>query len=129
MKNKEKYFHISCKDFTKLSVVIMRNKCIDQIRKEKWFVRDDVEDLEYCMDIEENPLEDHLIKKEERERLKNALALLDPVSQELMFLKYTYNLSYREIGQKLDMTPKHVETKLHRARQKLRKILGEEVFQ
>ena len=126
MKNKEKYLQLSCSEFTKLAVVIMRNKCIDQVRKEKKIVEEDIEDLEYRMDFEESPLEEELIKKEEKARVKKAFDQLDPISQQLLLLKYSYGLSYKKIGQDLSMTPKHVETKLYRARQKLRKILGEE---
>jgi RNA polymerase sigma-70 factor (ECF subfamily) len=41
-------------------------------------------------------------------------------------MKYIQGLSYKEIGEELEMTPKHVDTRIMRAKQKVRKLMEQE---
>jgi RNA polymerase sigma-70 factor (ECF subfamily) len=41
-------------------------------------------------------------------------------------MKYYYSMTYKEIGEKLGMTPKHVDTKIMRAKEKVRKLIKQE---
>ncbi|WP_418884580.1 sigma factor-like helix-turn-helix DNA-binding protein [Anaerocolumna aminovalerica] len=42
-------------------------------------------------------------------------------------MKYVLGISYKEIGEKLNMTPKHVDTRNLRAKEKVRKLVEKEL--
>jgi len=57
------------------------------------------------------------------------LAVLDRISEDLrhvFVLKYAYGLSHRQIGKLLNLTENNVTVRLHRARNRLKKLLTEE---
>jgi RNA polymerase sigma factor (sigma-70 family) len=63
---------------------------------------------------------------EERQRLiRQALTQLKQRDRELLLLKYTEDWNYHQIAQHLGLTHSAVETRLHRARQKLKAKLCE----
>jgi RNA polymerase sigma-70 factor (ECF subfamily) len=63
---------------------------------------------------------------EERQRLiRQALTQLKQRDRELLLLKYTEDWNYHQIAQHLGLTHSAVETRLHRARQKLKDKLCE----
>jgi RNA polymerase sigma factor (sigma-70 family) len=55
------------------------------------------------------------------------MSQIDAASREIILMKYVQRLSYKEIGEILGITPKHVETKLSRAKEKVRKLYEQEV--
>ena len=42
-------------------------------------------------------------------------------------MKYIQSMSYKEIGEELEITPKHVDTRIMRAKEKVRKLMEKEV--
>ena len=56
--------------------------------------------------------------------IRQAIDALSPKEAELLILKYTENRSYRELAEHVDTTEGAVESRLHRARQKLRSELA-----
>lgn len=60
---------------------------------------------------------------ETRQRIDAALAQLDELTRSAVVLRYYDNLSSREIGQILDLSPAAVDTRLNRARHELRQKL------
>jgi RNA polymerase sigma factor CnrH len=44
---------------------------------------------------------------------------------EILLLKYTENWSYRDLAEHLGLTPGAVESRLHRARKRLRDLLAQ----
>ncbi|OPZ92186.1 MAG: RNA polymerase factor sigma-70 [Firmicutes bacterium ADurb.Bin419] len=42
-------------------------------------------------------------------------------------MKYILNMSYKEIGEELSMTSKHVDTRIMRAKEKVRKLMEKDV--
>ena len=55
--------------------------------------------------------------------VRDALDQLHPRDAELLLLKYTENWSYKEISEHLTMTTSAVESRLHRARKRMRQVL------
>ena len=51
------------------------------------------------------------------------IAELDETSRLVLLMKYVQGLSYKEIGKALGMTAKHVDTRIMRAKQKVRKLI------
>ena len=69
-----------------------------------------------------NPLQ-WLLSDERRQLVRDALKQLQPRDAELLLLKYTENWSYQEIADHLNMTISAVESRLHRARKRMRQVL------
>lgn len=42
-------------------------------------------------------------------------------------MKYILSMSYKEIGEELGMTPKHVDTRIMRAKEKVRRLMEKDV--
>lgn len=61
-----------------------------------------------------------LMADEQRKQIRAALAKLSQRDAEILLLKYTENWSYRQIAEKLGVTESAIESRLHRARKKLR---------
>jgi RNA polymerase sigma-70 factor (ECF subfamily) len=68
---------------------------------------------------------DCLLRDERRRLVREALARLPGRDAELIILKYTEAWSYRELADHLGLTEAAVEARLHRARARLRRELGE----
>lgn len=68
---------------------------------------------------EKNPLES-MLSQERSEMVKKALEMIPPKDKEILLLKYIHNWSYKEIAEKLGITIPAIQTRLHRAREKLR---------
>lgn len=62
-----------------------------------------------------------LIAIERRELVRKGVAKLNPKEAEILLLKYTEDWSYKSIAEHLGITESAVESRLHRARQNLRR--------
>jgi RNA polymerase sigma-70 factor (ECF subfamily) len=63
-------------------------------------------------------------QKERYERLSNAVASLPERDREVVFLHYFRKMTHSEIAEELSLTPEAVNSRLMRARPKLRELLG-----
>jgi len=72
-----------------------------------------------CTSDRPDPLE-WLLSDERSRMIRQAIDALPAKEAELLVLKYTENWSYRELAEHLGTTEGAVESRLHRARQKLR---------
>jgi RNA polymerase sigma-70 factor, ECF subfamily len=70
-------------------------------------------------------LEEGLLAREEREKVRRALAGLDGIYRSVILLHYYQKLSYEQIAGALEVPVKTVETRLYRARRMLRELLEE----
>ena len=64
-----------------------------------------------------------MLAEEKRSRIRQAIAKLPSDDAEMLLLKYTEDWSYKEIAQHLGLSRSAVESRLHRARQKMRQKL------
>ncbi len=79
--------------------------------------------------METDPL-NWLLADERRELVRVALQKLSPRDMEILLLKYTEDWSYHEIARQLGVSHSAVETRLHRARRRLRaELAGLEVIE
>lgn len=69
------------------------------------------------------PLE-WLLAQERRKMVRTALSHLDPRDAEMLLLKYTENWSYAQIAKHLGVSHSAVESRLHRARKRMRDQLA-----
>jgi RNA polymerase sigma factor (sigma-70 family) len=65
-----------------------------------------------------------LLAKERRVLVRQALGKLPPKDAEILLLKYTENWNYHQIAAHLGVSHSAIETRLHRARQRMRQQLA-----
>lgn len=127
IQNKEKYLKLDCRDFRRSAVIIVRNKCFDILRKQKPYSNKSIEELEIFLETDEIPVDDQVIFQSEYEQIRKHLDSIDEISRQVLLMKYILSMSYKEIGKELGMTPKHVDTRIMRAKEKVRKLIEKDV--
>jgi RNA polymerase sigma-70 factor (ECF subfamily) len=70
----------------------------------------------------DDPL-DWLLAEERRRLVRRALEKLAPTDAQLLLLKYSENWSYAQIAERLGVSESAIESRLHRARQRMRQEL------
>lgn len=126
IKHKDKFFTLSHKELRTQVVIITKNKCIDLLRKNSAFTTDSIEDMDDVLVANDDPIEEHLIQSEKYESIKKHVASLDETSRLVLEMKYILGMTYREIGEELNITAKHVDTRIMRAKEKVRKLIMKE---
>ncbi|WP_442598572.1 RNA polymerase sigma factor [Neobacillus sp. D3-1R] len=80
-------------------------------------------DLQICdMVSNEKMLDDLMVENEGQQKVRETLNLLSPVYKQILLLKYDTLLSYKEIGNVLDMNENKVKTYLARARAQFKEL-------
>ena len=103
-----------------LCVIILKNKCIDILRKEKTLI-ENIDDYDFA---DPNPDQlDLLLQKESVEELMGALDKISERRKMLLQLKYFHDYSQKEIAELLGISTKTVNTELFRAKKNLQHIL------
>lgn len=99
------------------------NRCIDFTRKrQRERKRQGGEVQDYMPDSSPGP-EAQTLRSDEARVLNLAIEKLPDKYKSVLILYYTEEMSYADIGQTLDIPVKTVETRLYRARKKLRDML------
>lgn len=127
IQKKEKYLNLDYEDFRRLAIIIVRNKCIDILRKQKPFANKSIEELEIFLESDELPVDEQVIFESEYELIRKYINSIDEISKQVLLMKYILNMSYKEIGEELGMTPKHVDTRIMRAKGKVRKLMEKDI--
>jgi RNA polymerase sigma-70 factor (ECF subfamily) len=102
-----------------LLFTIARNAALDAIRQRKP-VQGVAGDCEYPG----HDPEQQVIQRQTVARLLKAIDQLAPQDRELISLVATADLTYREIADILNISETNVKVRVHRARTKLREIMG-----
>ena len=101
---------------------IAAHYAIDQIRKRKMQIVS-VEELPVPDLPEPSPgMELNLSKKEEQQRIKAVIGVLDATDRAAVVMYYWYDFSYEEICQALSLSMSALKSRLHRAR----RVMAEE---
>ena len=103
---------------------VVRNRCIDMLRRRRTSSSMPVEELESTTKTPEEALE----ASETSFRLEQALARLPADRREIVVLRDYLDLSYAEIATVLDIAPGTVMSRLHRARLALKEALEDDVI-
>ncbi len=106
------------------------NKAIDYKRskeRKKEQLTSDWEELEpVAARVGPNTVEDTLLEREKRERVRNYVDQLPEHYRDVVYAFYIEEKSYQQIAQEQQIALKTVESKLYRAKQYLRKAWKEE---
>ena len=105
---------------------IAAHYCIDQLRKQRMTIIS-MEDTPYIEVVDSSPSpEASLSRRQEQERVRGLLDSLSPVDRAAVIMYYWNDISYKEIGQALDLTESAVKSRLHRARRSMAQAWFEE---
>jgi RNA polymerase sigma-70 factor (ECF subfamily) len=105
---------------------IVRNLCIDHRRRRKVNLCG-IEHARHETDPRSGAPGDALGRQELRHRIDTALATLDETTRTAVVLRYYHDLSSREIGATMGLSPAAVDMRLMRGRQALKEKLMFEV--
>ncbi len=70
-------------------------------------------------------LESEFARRTNENIIHDAIGEMDEPQRSIYILRYFYSFSIKDIGQRMDMTPKTVENLLYRSREKVKKSLEE----
>ena len=121
--HKEKILQLSNKEFRSMILVVVKNKCIDIMRKRKYISDIPLDDLADELDSGGTAVDMSVIQQEQFQMMINYLSQIDEVSRTVLQMKYVNSMSYRQIGEELGMSAKQVENYLTRAKTKVRRLL------
>ncbi len=112
------------KDFYPWIATIARNLAINELKKRSREkpVSEFEELMESVPDTSANPL-NQILNNESDRKLAGAVQSLPEPYREVFVLRMIEKMSYDEIGKKLNISPGTVDSRLHRARQKLVELL------
>jgi len=123
--NWEKFLTVPCDKRQSLIVIIVKNKCIDLKRQQSRRAYDQLDDMENTLESSDMPVEDQVVLDDEYSALRKCLTALDETSRLVLEMKFVLGMTYKEIGVELGMTANHVDTKIMRAKAKVRKLIAE----
>lgn len=95
------------------------------LRKDKNIDLKDINDYDKEL-ISEEKVIDSIVLNEERKAIRRGVEKLTETSRNVLELKYYNGLDNSEISKILGITKKHVEVRLNRAREALKKVMEKE---
>lgn len=123
IKNKKKYSKLDDEELIKITFAILKNKCLDILKKYKFISKTPIEEVLFQEKANENTLEEQAILNIEYNKLEKTLDKVDIRSKQILLLKYVLGYSYKEISLELGVSEKYVDILLMRAKQKVKKSL------
>ena len=114
---------------------VARHRCFDELRRKRpvFFseIAPEPEGSEFSplllLSDPDLPPEEQIEQDELRELLLEAIEMLPSPARSVVLLRYTYQLSFREIGQELGVPVATAKTYFHRAKKPLRALLEPEL--
>lgn len=70
--------------------------------------------------------EEEILKKERAEKVRQCLMCLEEQERTVLLLRDFEEFTYEEVGKIMDLSPEVVKSRIYRARQKFRRIYGQE---
>ncbi|MDR1328182.1 MAG: sigma-70 family RNA polymerase sigma factor [Oscillospiraceae bacterium] len=128
LEQKEKFLSLDAVNFRNFCVRVIRNKCIDILRRNKPLNGAVALDAEDSPDLisDETPFELRLVSQEDYARLMACVAELDPINRQILEMKYVHDLPFEEICSELNMTFPQVNGRLARTRAKVKALFEKE---
>lgn len=100
-------------------IVVLKNKCIDQLRRQKKFSDTPVDSMFLLLEEAEASPEEQVIKKENLTEMEKVFESIDPLSRQILKMKYCLELSYREIAKELGVSRKFVDNRIMLSKRKI----------
>jgi len=124
---RDKYLALPINDFRNLILTMTRYKAIDILRKETKVKTDPINDeLFVSISDDEQEVEELVLKRISIEEMGKYIEQIDETSKQILYMRYLHNMSYKEIGENLNMAIKTVEVRIARAKKKVRDLIRKE---
>ncbi len=120
MDNIEKISDLSCPQITAFCVTIVKNASIDVLRQLQKSVPIDY--LDNISDESTDDIADECIRNADVHRLTEVIDQLDSDERQFIYLRYTLEMGYREIGKLLNISEDAAKKRGQRLVRKLRKL-------
>ena len=120
MDNIEKISDLPCPQMTAFCVTIVKNASIDVLRQLQQSVHIDYWDN--ISDEDTDDIADECIHNADVHRLTEVIDQLDPGDRHFIYLRYTLEMGYREIGELLNISEDAAKKRGQRLVKKLRKL-------
>lgn len=119
IKNKEKYLSKSCSNLRGSCVIIVKNKCLDILRREKHFAFKEIDEF-YDLESADTPVDEQIVRKSEYEILRKCMAVLSDRDRNILEMRFVLQMGVGEIAQDCGLTENNVSTIIQRAKIKVR---------
>ncbi|MCH4888616.1 sigma-70 family RNA polymerase sigma factor [Acidaminobacter sp. JC074] len=122
----DKISEIKCKKTRSYLVIIVRNLCIDYMRRSKkeHLTDSHIEEV-ITSDLLTSLIEDEIIGREKTTDLNDLVETLHPTYKEIIKLRYYDDLTIDEISQVLGISKNNVSVRIKRGLESLKKISNE----
>jgi len=128
IQHKEKTFTMDEIDFFRWCVIVVKGKCVDLMRKENPYNDTPLDDFYEILPDDSVPVDEQVAQQDVYKRLKECMAELDSVNRQILEMKYILQMSMKEIGDELGFTPTQVNSRIAKARAKVKKLMGKEAI-
>ena len=125
-KNIHRYDNLSEKEIDALCSIIVKNKCIDQIRVNSHFAELEIEELVFSPQIQEISTEARFCEQQTESEIKKMVQELPEIYREVIALRYYFSFGVKKIAKLLGVSVKTVDNRLYRAKKIMREMLENE---
>jgi RNA polymerase sigma-70 factor (ECF subfamily) len=128
LERKEKFLSLDAVNFRNSCVIVIRNKCIDILRRNKPLKGAAELDAENAPEpaSDDPPIDAQIATQDEYARLLASIAELEPLNRQILEMKYVREMSFEEICSELNMTFAQVNGRLARTRAKVKSLFEKE---
>ena len=126
IENKSKVFAMDKTEFMKWSYVVVKHKCHDITRGTKQKPELPFEEIDEIPDYNSS-VEEKMVQQDTFERIVTHLGSLDEVNRRILEMKYILEMSMQEIAEKLGFTVAQVNSRIARARTKVKMLTEREL--
>ena len=127
IENKSKVFAMDKTDFMKWSYAVVKHKCHDITRRAEREPEQLLDDIDDIVDYDSS-VEEKMIKQDTFERIIAHLGTLDEINRRILEMKYFLEMSMQEIADELGFTVSQVNSRIARARAKVKMLTEKELF-
>lgn len=125
-KNIDRYDNLSEKEIDSLCSIIVKNKCIDQIRVNSHFAELEIEELVFSPQIQEISTETKFLEQQMESEIRKTVQELPEIYREVIALRYYFGFGVKKIANLLGVPVKTVDNRLYRAKKIMREVLENE---
>ena len=115
-------------NFRNWSVIVVKNKCYDIIRRKKKLDNAVRLDADNASELESNdlPLDIQITNRDDYEKLLACIEELEPMNRQILEMKYVLEMPFEKICSELNMTFPQVNGRLARTRAKIKEMFEKE---
>ena len=126
IENKSKVFAMDKTEFMKWSYTVIKHKCLDITRRTERSPELLFEEIDEIPDYNSS-VEEKMIKQDTFERIITHLGSLDEINRRILEMKYLLEMSMQEIAENLGFTVTQVNSRIARARTKVKTLTEREL--